>query len=247
MSEREGTEALGGDELPDARAREPGECGLHRLIVRALEQDHRARVCPKCGAEFFYRPPSALGTRTARLVPRAPRPELQITAMVRALLAWHVATVRAEGVTSSGRFVVRAGESSAVGAMRSLETGIVGTGCSGTRGAWGGAPEEPREVAPVLVDPDAERRYAALHGEPFLTAGAILADAQGDRVASTEVGARVYELTLEQRVALRLASAKTLRQWLSHVADRDSAPMLSGATELGARRLRECADAWWAA
>lgn len=234
-----------------ARARDP-ECAACLRIQRAMRldpSDRRGRVCPDpaCGTEYVYGASAPLVAPRTRAPSGIPRESVRVSAFVRDLLALHVATVRAEGTTTSGRFVVRLGESSTAGAMRAIETGIVGTGCKGTRGAWGGGPQEPRELPPVLVDAASERRYTALRGEARETAEAIVADAQGDRVAPLDVGGKMHELTLDQRVALRVVDPLTMRRWLKHARVRDTGPMLLGSAELGARRLREAAESWWAA
>lgn len=231
-----------------ARARET--CASCRAIQRAMLEDPASaqpQTCETCGAEYLYRAPTRERVRAPRPIGIGPRPEVQVTAFVRDLLALHLAQVRSESTTSSGKFVVQRGESSTASILRMAESGIVGNGCKGTKGTWAGAPQEPREVDAVPVDAASERRFAQLGGPSRETALAILADGQGDRVASETVAGKTHELTLEQRLGLRLADEITQRRWLKHVRHRDTGPMLAGSAELGATRLRAAAGAWWAA
>ncbi len=234
-----------------AFARSPEPCARCREIQRDMIDGvslPSERVCAVCGAEYLYRAPgSKPRARAPRPIGIGPREEVRVTTFVRELLALHLALARAEGTTESGKFAVQRGESSTASILRCAESGIVGNGCKGTKGTWAGAPQEPRELPAVLVDGESERRYRVLSGTARETAKAIVADAQGDRVAPVEVAGKTHALTLEQRLGLRLADTLTLRRWLKHAGNRDTGPMLLGSAELGAKRLRDAAEAWWGA
>ena len=163
---------------------------------------------------------------------------------------------RAAADAPRGRTFVEAGagESSVCTVMRQLAAGILGDGCSGTKGVWRGQRGEPLEAfyaRAATIDPAAqaryERCYAALGPQAREVADAVIADGFGDGLAQVDVGQTAFTLTLPQRLALRLADAAKVKRWLAHVADRDSGPMLSGTTELGEKRLAAAAGAWWAA
>lgn len=236
---------------PDVTVARPREaCAECRVIQRAMLADPAGatpQTCAVCGAEYLYRAAKRERLRAPRPIGIDPREEVRVTTFVRELLALHLALARAESTTASGKFVVARGESSTASILRCAESGIVGNGCRGTKGTWAGAPQEPRELPAMPVDAASERRYRTLSGIARETAKAILEDAQGDRVAPVDVAGRTHALTLEQRLGLRLADTLTTRRWLKHAGNRDTGPMLLGSAELGAKRLREAAEAWWGA
>lgn len=218
-------------------------CIAHRELLRDVRRDGRARTCPRCGAEYRY----ALAEAHSPPAPAAPRAPSGVTAFVEGVLRWHLARVRAEGTTESGAYLVVRGESSTAAACRAIETGIVGTGNRGTKGAGMSGRREPREVDATPEDAADRQRYVVIDTASREVVDAIIADAQGDRSAPVTLGTRTYELTLAQRLALPLAGEKQRARWVAKLCGGDSAPALDGMRDAGTKRLRDAASAWWAA
>jgi hypothetical protein len=132
--------------------------------------------------------------------------------------------------------------------LRVIETGIVGDGCSGTKGTWRGAAPEPLEVRTLTVDERVTRRYSALR-ELRAVADAIIEDASGDvvrelvlyRERERDVG---VPLSLPQRIGWALATEKQRAMWRVKIAKRDSQPALTGMETAGAEALRALCGRW---
>ena len=220
------------------------------LLAAAVGVTPRALRCLVCGA--MLTPPGASMPSRKRTLPQN-----LVPAFVHAVL--RLAAQRERGDAPAGRTFVDAssGRSSVCSVISQLELGVVGDGCSGTRGTWRGDRGEPLEVqgAPVLLAPDAlaesERRYAGLDAKARATAEAVIADGKGDGVVLVPLCPERPEertaLTLAQRVALRLADAATAKRWAKHAAMRDAGPLLVGSAEMGEARLIEAAKGWWGA
>lgn len=247
------------DHLRPSRARASGAllppplelapCLACDRIERAMRADPETpgRDCVVCGTQFVRVPQAPKERAPRRVLPRSPSPERRVTAFVRDVLALHAARLRVESAGGLSSFVLPRSFSSTLFAMRCAESGIVGDGCKGTRGARHGIDMEPRELPPVAIDEGSERRYSALDGATLETAEAVVADGHGDRVVGVEVGGREHELTLERRLGLRLADPATVKRWLALAAKRDAGPMLAGAAEVGEKRLSAAAEVWWSA
>jgi hypothetical protein len=178
-------------------------------------------------------------------VPSEPKPApaervASVDAFVNALLRWQSHVARVEREAFGG------GSSSFIVAMRALETGVVGTGNSGTKGCLTGSPPERDDIA--AVDPIDAARYRAIGRLHQATADAVIDDGQGDHDVEIDIGAGApVSLSLAQRVGWRIATGAQRTKWLAKFIGRDSRPALTGMTEAGQLALRSAADAWFAA
>ena len=222
--------------------------------LQAARSDALA-TCPACGSSWECEPAVAppRGRREAavsgrsRKPPAARRRATTVRSLVSDLLAWHLATGQRERTQGGGYAPIATGSPTA-GVLRVLETGIVGDGCSGTKGTWRGAAPEPLEVRTLTVDERVTRRYSALR-ELRAVADAIIEDASGDvvrelvlyRERERDVG---VALSLPQRIGWALATEKQRAQWRVKIAKRDSAPALAGMELAGAEALRRLCERW---
>lgn len=114
--------------------------------------------------------------------------------------------------------------------------GIVGNGNSGTKGVGRRSWLDP--------EPANDRSWyhdwkQTLSGELLRIHEAIADDGAGFELSEYPFGDRVFKLSLEQRLALRLKDHKTLHNWAKHVALKDSQPFLDGAQYFGDQYLLE--------
>jgi hypothetical protein len=224
------------------------ECdGCRGALLSALA-DARGREFPGCaGCETFYSfaPPAPLPRP-----PRAPRPEgapapqrpgpeaTLVPRFVAQLLSWNASV---ELVERAAKGVA----SSTLTAIESARIGIVGSGCTGSKGAGRRASPEVREVR--SADPVGTARYQQLAREHRATADAVISDGQGYQEVEMAFKRRSYRLTLEHRVGFRLAAARVVEDWTTHLVNGDSRPALVGMLELGDAALKGVARAWEAA
>jgi len=227
-------------------------------------QEGRVVVCAECGAsyepEVVPEPSSATqqvpipGNRqngTSRAPGKRTRthtlpadPDRRIRAVVTELLAWHLASTQREAI-GGGSFAPIRQSSPTASACRVLETGVIGDGCSGTKGTWRGIAPEPSEVHALPVDRQVCVRYWALGSDLRNIADAVIADANGDRVVDVELYAgKTLPLSLAQRIGLASASVNQQAKWRVKIAKKDSAPALEGMESLGGEKLTLLADRW---
>jgi len=220
----------------EARARCPG-CVVALAVARALPG--REITCRECPARFLARHASLPAAPRARGPRRAPRGDdgQRLRAFALDVLGWHRTVERAERAAH--------GEASPLlGVLRVLELGVLGTGCRGTKGV-GGRPASAADVPGA--DPIGAARYRALGRAHQATVDAIIADGHGDALVDVPFGAVVVRLDLEQRVGLRLASARDVTRWTGKITSGDSRPARAGMADVGGPALRAAAAAWWAA
>jgi hypothetical protein len=191
--------------------------------------------CESCGSEFRVERPARRVPKPFPDIRAGDQGERQVRAYVAAVLAWDASVARVERAARGG------GISSILVVIRAGELGILGDGCSGTRGT-GRAPEPDRDVS--AADPEGTRRYRALRSEARVVTDAVIADGQGDQVRDVVVAERELPLSLAQRVGYALASGEQRAAWERCVALRDSAPALAGMSERGAGLLERAAREW---
>lgn len=222
--------------------------------LQAARSDALA-TCPTCGTSWECepavappRPRSEAAVSGRPRKPPAARPRATtVRSLVADLLAWHLATGQRERTQGGGYAPIATGSPTA-GVLRVIETGIVGDGCSGTKGTWRGAAPEPLEVRTLTVDERVTRRYSALR-ELRAVADAIIEDASGDvvrelvlyRERERDVG---VPLSLPQRIGWALATEKQRAMWRVKIAKRDSAPALTGMEQAGGDALRALCTRW---
>lgn len=210
-------------------------------------------ACVACGGSWEeWRPEPAVAPprpRSGAAVSGHSRPlrPTPVRALVSQLLAWHLATGQRERTQGGGYAPIATGSPTA-GVCRVLESGIVGDGCSGTKGVWRGAAPEPLEVRVLTVDERVTRRYSALR-ELRCVADAVIADASGDVMREVTLyrdrGRDVsVTLTLHQRVGWALADEAQQARWRGKVAMRDSQPALAGMEIAGRDALRALCGRW---
>lgn len=214
-------------------------------------------ACATCGVSWEeWRPEPAVapprGRREAAVSGRSRKPAARrrattVRSLVADLLAWHLATGQRERTQGGGYAPIATGSPTA-GVCRVLESGIVGDGCSGTKGTWRGAAPEPLEVRVLTVDERVTRRYGALR-ELRCVADAVIADASGDvlrevtlyRERGRDVG---VVLTLPQRIGWALADEAQQARWRGKIAMRDREPALAGMELAGGDALRALCKRW---
>lgn len=185
-------------------------------------------------------------TRThQRTYPRDP--DARLRAVVDELLRWHLARSQWAAIGYGSFAPIRQGSPTA-GAMRVLSTGIIGDGCSGTKGTWRGSAQEPGEVHVVALDVRTATRYGQL-GELREVADAVIADAEGDRLVDVELyrergEPKLVALSLAQRIGWAMAEEKQRARWRVKFAKRDSYPALAGMSLAGEERLKALVERW---
>ncbi len=221
--------------LQGARARCPG-CVVALAVAKALPG--REIPCRECPARYTARwaQPAAPRPPRGRRPPPVGDDGRRLRAFVLDVLGWHRTVERAERGAH--------GEASPLlGVLRTLELGVLGTGCRGTKGV-GGRPASAADVPGA--DPVGAARYRALSRPDQATVDAVIADGHGDRLVDVPFGAVVVALTLEQRVGLRLASARAVTRWTGKITGGDTPPALVAMASVGTPALRAAAASGWA-
>lgn len=222
----------------------PEHCpGCSIAATQAAHRDAPA-TCADCGSSWEPEAPVA----PPRAIARAPRPprslraDVALRSVVAELLAWDYARHHCGA---------RAQRSSVAGVLEVLRSGIVGDGCSGTKGTWrGGAAEVQTRVVPVS-DATGER-YAALPPRLQAIADAVLTDGGGCSLrpltildAASESGRGLaLELGLEARIGWRLASEGQREKWLKKIVRKDRAPAIAGMEQCGSEALARLLLGW---
>ena len=129
--------------------------------------------------------------------------------------------------------------------LDTIQLGVLGTGCRGTRGVGRARAQVDNLEAAAQADPVGTARYQRLRGADLATTDAVLADGRGDVVVELAVGLRTVEASLPARVGLVLARPKLQLAWLKKIAEGDSRPALVGAEDLATAALVAAATAWW--
>lgn len=194
-----------------------------------------ANACPACGAIWSPEPTQSPARR-----PAAPAPPPSLRAVVAELLAWDFAR-------SGASYTQR---SSIAGVIEVLRSGIVGDGCSSTKGTWRPSASPPERV--VRASPITSARYAALSPELRLVADAIVDDGGGlslravaiIEAASEDHRGLAIELGLEARIGWRLADEKQREKWRGKIVRRDRAPAVAGMEQAGREALERLLAAW---
>ena len=221
-------------------------------------------VCRDCGAEVRAerspidkrqapRPlepiePHAPRSRIHRQRRVAPAPKLEhrrIRAYVAEVLWWDAALAKAERAQRGDR-------SPLWGMLQTLQLGVLGTGCKGTKGI--GRNSTPDLIA-TDVDPLATARFQSLRGDELKTTTIVALDGMGDQEASRELGGpgtAPYLVGLSARVAFTFASDerrdhwRRLRDvWTFQFAERDGLGAIASAAEFGSELLAAAAVAWF--
>lgn len=136
------------------------------------------------------------------------------------------------------------------GVVEVLRTGIVGDGCSSTKGTWREGATPPARV--VRASTLTTARYAALSAELRAVADAITDDGGGVSLrsltiveAASESGRGLaIELGLEARIGWRIADEKQRAKWRSKILRKDRAPALAGMEQCGRDALARLVAAW---
>jgi hypothetical protein len=158
-----------------------------------------------------------------------------VTEFVTDLLAWNAQVERIERSQ-------RGSNSPLHGDLVALQLGVLGSGCSGTKTPGRPAPPE-RDAG--SVDPILTFRYQRLRGEALRVADIVLADGRGVQNTIERAEKREHELTLEQRVGLRVSDDDRARKWYAKLVEGDSVPALTGMRVRGEAALALAAGAWW--
>lgn len=221
--------------------------GCHDAAIHAAIGGGLA-TCSTCGSSWEPEPTVAPARPRREAAPvRRVRRGTTVRGLVADLLAWHLALAQRER-TQGGGYAPPVTGSITASVCRVLETGVVGDGCSGTKGTWRGAAPEPLEVRVLTIDERVTRRYSALR-DLRCVADALIADGGGDAVRDVVLYRErerdvAIPLTLEQRVGWALASVKQQALWRVKVAKRDSQPALAGMARAGAEALRALCKRW---
>ena len=194
-----------------------------------------SHACSACGSIWSPEPTQSPARR-----PAAPVPPPSLRAVVAELLAWDFAR-------SGASYAQR---SSIAGVIEVLRSGIVGDGCSSTKGTWRAGASPPERV--VRASPLTSARYAALSPELRLVADAIVDDGGGVSLRSLTIVEAVsedgrglaVELGLEARVGWRLADEKQREKWRGKIVRRDRAPAVAGMEQAGREALERLLAAW---
>lgn len=155
---------------------------------------------------------------------------------IREVLEWNRAVASVERIAHGSG-------SPLAGVLHSLRSGILGTGCRGTKGV-GGAP--PRDLDAQHVDPIAAARYRALRGVSLRFIDAVIVDGQGEALVAVPFaeGRSPIECTLCQRLGLRLAPLADQADWYRRIYAKDSRPALAAAEDYAYPRLVAAAADW---
>ncbi len=209
-------------------------------------------VTCSCGAEYVYAPREHPRASAPVLAPSPPPARARgeplehrlVRAFVSECLRYGASVCRVERQAQHDPQSL--GARSALGpVLDTLATGILGSGCRGTRGV--GRPPLADGV-PATVDPLLAARYHALADDDRAVADGLVADGLGDTLAPVDCGRRdPVECTLAERLGLRLVDAAQAGRWLRKMVSGDSRPALTGARTEGERRLADAARAWFAA
>ena len=192
-------------------------------------------TCPWCRCVYTAEPTQSPARR-----PAAPAPPPSLRAVVAELLAWDFAR---NGASYAQR-------SSIAGVIEVLRSGIVGDGCSSTKGTWRPGASPPERV--VRASPLTSARYAALSPELRAVADAIVDDGGGMSLrsltiieaASEDHRGLAIELGIEARIGWRLADEKQREKWRGKVIRRDRAPAIAGMEQAGREALERLLAAW---
>lgn len=193
------------------------------------------QACLACGAIWSPEPTQSPARR-----PAAPAPPPSLRAVVAELLAWDFAR-------SGASYTQR---SSIAGVIEVLRSGIVGDGCSSTKGTWRPGASPPERV--VRASPLTSARYAALSPELRAVADAIVDDGGGVSLravaiieaASEDHRGLAIELGIEARIGWRLADEKQREKWRGKIVRRDRAPAVAGMEQAGREALERLLAAW---
>lgn len=213
-------------------ASECPECPAAAILAA---QDCVAVTCPGCRCIYTAEPTQSPARR-----PSAPPPPPSLRSVVAELLTWDHAR---NGAAYAQR-------SSMAGVVEVLRSGIVGDGCSSTKGTWRPGTSPPERV--VRASPLTSARYAALSPELRAVADAIVDDGGGMSLRSLTIieaaseGHRglAIELGIEARIGWRLADEKQREKWRGKVIRRDRAPALAGMEQCGRDALARLVAAW---
>ena len=129
-------------------------------------------------------------------------------------------------------------------ALSAAMLGIVGNGCTGTKRGWRPMEHEidPRDCH---VDPELADRYVRLTGQALRITDEVIGDQAGFQDVSLPFGSRSHELTIYQRVSLRMAPDTLVQKWHEKFASGDAEPAKMAAEREGRGLLMVGAKGWW--